>query len=439
MTDGDARPGGADGGPDPGTGGGGKEPVAAERSPSGFTLAQAVFAIAVLALIAGLALPLASQVLSANRSAQTRDQLVRLRRALVGPPEGSDLRAEPDFGYLADFGALPDSLPLLLHRGGRPEYGVSGASRLGFGWRGPYYPIALLDDTAEIRTDAFGRSIRYATRDSSVGSETWDGWLRSAGPDGEFGTGDDLLEAIPKSRTTGRVVGIVADTAGAPRDSIPVFINFRTDSGLVQTRDTTDLRGRYSASGLPFGTTAVSLGQFGAEEGNLEVMEDSVFLTGGGSKVEFVVENTGGEPVDLTGWTATYDDKTRPLGLQTIFYGQVKELQPKTQNIFGGCAGSGDAIAFSDIITVGPVSGTAVPAHPGGVQTLTLDGPVVQVSDTLRVVSTASAGAGQVKFQIAKFRTNSDCTGTSSVDLTNRDFTIEFSDGSTVTFTTPSS
>lgn len=434
-----------------GTAGAGRPAPSGGSSPRGdrrgFTLAQALFAVAILGLIAGLAVPLASQVLSADRSSRAREQLERIRTALVGPQDATAGRSRPDFGYLGDFGALPDSLDPLLHRGARSSFQISGPARIGVGWRGPYYPVRLLDDTTELRTDPFGRAIRYATADTTVNGETWDAHLRSAGPDGEFGTDDDLIEAIPRSRTTGDLVGVVTDTAGDPVDSIEVGMTFRRDGSLVDTTLLTDSQGEYRLTDLSFGTVAVALGEIGSDDdsvGALEYVSGSASVTTTNNpRVEFSVRNTGTTPIDISGWIATYDDQTR-TGNNTIFYGRVDQIEPSNKNLFrvnDNCPGSGDAITFSDIVTVGTGSGSTEPVALGAVRTLAVDAPEVSVEgavDTFKVRTLSGEGDAKVRFRIRDFATDQNCGG-SGVDMTNRDFEISFSDGSIINFTTPSS
>lgn len=420
----------------------------AGRRSGGFTLIQALFALAILGLIAGLTVPLASQVISADRSSRARVQLERLKSALVGPQDGSAGRAKPDFGYLGDFGAMPDSLSPLLHRGGRSAYRVDGAARIGVGWRGPYYPIQLLDDTTEIRTDPFGREVRYVTADTTVDGVVWDAHLRSAGPDGEFGTGDDLVEAIPRDRTAGDLVGVVTDTSGAPQDSIDVGITFRRDGSLVDTVLTTDSQGEYRLDDLSYGTVAVALGKIGSSGdtvGDLEYVSGSADITSGGNpNLEFSVRNTGTVSIDISGWIAVYDDSTR-TGSNLIYYGRVSQIEPTNKKVFDvndNCPGSGDGITFSDQVTVGTGSGSTKPLDPNAVRTLAVDGPEVAVggsADSLQVITISGEGNSEVRFRITDWATGSNCGGSSGVDLSNRDWQISFSDGSTVTFTTPSS
>lgn len=419
-----------------------------ERRTGGFTLVQALFALAILGLIAGLAVPLASQVISADRSSRARDQLVQLRTALVGPQDGSAGAWEPDFGYLGDFGALPDSLPPLLHRGSRPLFQVSGPARIGVGWRGPYVPIQLMEDTTEVHVDPFGRAIRYVTADTTLPDGTvWDAHLRSAGPDGEFGTGDDLIEAIPRDRTRGDLVGVVTDTSGAPQDSIDVGVTFRRDGSLVDTVLTTDAQGEYRVDDLAFGTVAVALGSIGSSGGDtvgdLQYVSGSAEVSGGGNpSVEFSVKNTGTTTIDIEGWQAIYDDQT--ANNQTIYYGRVDQQEPVNRSVFNvndNCPGSGTSITFSDQVTVSTGTGSTKAVAPNAVRTLAVDGPEVSVEGStgrLQVITISGAGNAQVRFEIRGFATGSNCKGGSNLDLTNRSFQISFSDGSTITFTTPS-
>lgn len=135
-------------------------PETSHARQAGFTLIQAVLVLGLAALAAGLLIPLASQLLGIERTARTEAQLRRLKAAMVGEREVRGRLDRTAFGYVGDFGRLPDSLPQLLRPLGQPTFDVRTDRRLGAGWQGPYLLPKTLNDTARIHRDAWGRPLR---------------------------------------------------------------------------------------------------------------------------------------------------------------------------------------------------------------------------------------------------------------------------------------
>lgn len=105
------------------------------RPRQGFTLIELLLVVFILAV---LALSTDAMVNNAHEQArfdETRNRLEQIRQAIVG---ADDLSA-PVAGYVADVGALPNSVRDLLERPDTiSEYTTSPAWHFGSGWRGPY-------------------------------------------------------------------------------------------------------------------------------------------------------------------------------------------------------------------------------------------------------------------------------------------------------------
>lgn len=412
-----------------------REPV---PDRAGFTLVQVILLLALVALAAGLLVPLTSQLLSLEREARTERQLERLKAAMVGDREVRQGRDRSAFGYLGDFGRLPGSLPQLLHPFSQPTFGIRADRRLGAGWQGPYLLPATLADTVRIHRDAWGRSLRWTTRDSSVDGELWTGRLRSAGEDGEMETGDDVVVPVLRTEVVSDTVrGVVADATGQPLPNRAVSLTLRRDGALVDTTVFTDNGGRFTFRNVPLGRSLVRLGTGGSGGGGrLELVPGSAIDTTiqGDKTVQFEIFNPGDTEVIITSLRATYDT--------TAFYRWVKSEQPgqaqkelfDAQDAGGAWPGSGDLVQFQESDTIPPV---AVESQVSPLSRVVLvDGPLM-VLDSLLL---AEAGESDISEEEAttiilqEFRSNSQGSG-QPVDMSGVDFTVEFSDGSVVSFT----
>lgn len=409
----------------------------------GFTLVQVVLLLALGALAAGLLIPLTSQLLGIERTARTEAQLQRLKAAMVGDREVRRSLDRTAFGYVGDFGRLPDSLPQLLHPFGQPTFDVRTDRRLGAGWQGPYLLPETLNDTARIHRDAWGRPLRWTTRDSVVDGSVWAGWLRSAGEDGEVDTGDDVVVPVHRTEVVSDTVrGVVADTAGEPLPNRAVSLTLRRDGALVDTTVFTDNAGRFTFRNVPLGRSLVRLGTgSGGSEGGgrLELVPGSALETTiqGDRTVQFEIFNPGDTEVVITSVRATYNT--------TAFYRWVKSEQPgqaqkdlfDAQDVGGPWPGSGDLVNFTEFDTIPPVGQTIESQVSPLSRVVLVDGPLI-VLDSLLLAEAGESDIGEeaaATIILRDFRVNSQGGGR-PVDMSGVDFTIEWSDGSVMSFTT---
>lgn len=410
----------------------------------GFTLVQALLVLALIGLTAGLLVPLSSRLLSLERQTRTEDQLRRLKAGMVGDREVRRGLERRSFGYLGDFGRLPDSLPQLLHRFRQTVFGIRAERRLGAGWRGPYLPPALLDDTARVHRDPWGRPLRWTNRDSVVDGTVWEGRLRSAGPDGEMETGDDVVVPVLRREVIADTVrGVVADTAGSALRNRAVSLTLRRDGALVDTTVFTDNAGRFTFRNVPLGRSLVRLGTGSGGSGGggrLDLVPGSVVDTTiqGDKTVQFDIFNPGDTEVIVTSLEATYDT--------TAFYRWVKSEQPGQQqkDLFdakdagGPWPGSGDLVPFMESDTIPPVGQTVGTSVAPLSRVVTVDGPLIEL-DSLLLAEAGESDIGEneaTTIILREFRPRRRGSG-NPVDMDGVSFTIEWSDGSVMSFTAP--
>ncbi len=119
----------------------------------GFTLIEVLLVVVIIGILVGVAMPRLSGRVLQSQISSTRSSINNIALA-------TDL-------YEVDNGRYPESLQALITRGSEAN------------WNGPYLR------EARIPQDAWGLEFRYARRDNGVE-------IRSAGPDGQFGTDDDI-------------------------------------------------------------------------------------------------------------------------------------------------------------------------------------------------------------------------------------------------------
>jgi type II secretory pathway pseudopilin PulG len=157
---------------------------------SGFTLIEITVILAVLAILAAAITPMVLQQLVGAKVEATRAEAKLLHEAILGRPDVAG-----SFGFFGDMGRWPRSFEELV----KPEAGAflfttATFRNVGMGWKGPYINTGNVAD--DYLTDAFGRRFEGAST----------GQVRSAGPDGEFNTGDDILYPPARPNPSGRLM-----------------------------------------------------------------------------------------------------------------------------------------------------------------------------------------------------------------------------------------
>jgi general secretion pathway protein G len=189
-----------------------------DKSPGqpGFTLIEVILVIAVMAILAGAMVPLATRSINSSREDLTRKRELQISEAIMGSDD------DEGGGFLSDVGRLPASLSELTARGSLPLYNTANAGAVGMGWRGPYLKDGL--DSSGQPVDAWGTPFDYGVAGA--------GRIRSAGADHAIGTSDDLVypsNALTNNdlTTTVNFSIKVLDSSAAP----PVYI----DNPVVQS------------------------------------------------------------------------------------------------------------------------------------------------------------------------------------------------------------
>ncbi len=405
------------------------------RGTDGFTVLEAVVVLAVVAALAGILVPLGFQILENRREDAARQQLLRIRAAVLGSDPsrvgGRSQRGRPGgelpgtFGFAGDLGALPDTLIQLVVRDTLPAFSADDDYGLGAGWRGPYLATGSADDPAEAFRDPFGRPIRWARKDTTVDGVAWAGFLRSGGPDRELGTDDDLTVPFPVDEVRGAATGFLRHGSGQPVGGAPLAYARRDGGQVVVDSIATDTLGRWRGPEHVFGPAVVRTGAPGGGPAlghvrGLERVFGSAF-----DDVSFRTVDVTDDDVVITSFTVSWNP-----GATTGCY---------TDGRFGGVDVSGPGpnrtCSGQTLTFTTPVRVPAGAAYGASVtdRSFELDRPTVVVPELTVAGEAGRRGRGEALVELLDWR---DADG-NPVDVRGLTLTVEFSDGSSTTFTVP--
>lgn len=405
------------------------------RFEAGFTILEAVVVLGVVAALAGILVPLGFQILENRREDAAREQLLRIRAAMLGSdpsrvgarrlggPPGGELPGT--FGFAGDLGALPDTLIQLVVRDTLPAFAATDDFGLGAGWRGPYLSTGSADEPAEAFRDPFGRPIRWAKKDTTVDGILWAGFLRSGGPDRERGTADDLTVPLPADEVRGSATGFLRHGSGQPVGSAPLSYARRVEGQVVVDSLATDTLGRWQGPEHVFGPAVVTTGAPGGgphlgHVRGLDRVSGSSF-----EDVSFRVVNVTDDDVVVTSYTVTWNPSATTGCYTDGRFGGV--------DVSGGGANrhcSGQTLSFTVPVRVpaGAAFGASVTERR-----FELDRPSLVAPELVVAGEAGRRGRGEALVELLDW---TDSGGT-PVDVRGLQLGVTFSDGSTTTFTVP--
>lgn len=102
---------------------------------SGFTLIELVMIIVTLGILAAVAIPKFSHMTGSAKVTATKDEMLELRRAIVGNPKVVAGGVYVDRGFEGDVGFVPSRLEDLV---AKPDSVPSYNKLTRIGWNGPY-------------------------------------------------------------------------------------------------------------------------------------------------------------------------------------------------------------------------------------------------------------------------------------------------------------
>lgn len=173
-----------------------------------FTLIEVMVVMAIISVLAGIMVPAVWKFWESEEIATTRERMREIKKGLVGDKSLVQNGVRTHYGFVGDNGELPfnnfsasGGLSFLVSKpvGGYPN------------WSGPY----LTGFGTDWNKDAWGKDFKYALTQDAYGRYV-NAELRSAGPDGAFGTPDDIVdpdvqisdkEVTPTNRIKGNIYG----------------------------------------------------------------------------------------------------------------------------------------------------------------------------------------------------------------------------------------
>ncbi|HWR82579.1 MAG TPA: hypothetical protein VN285_04700 [Candidatus Deferrimicrobium sp.] len=199
----------------------------------GFTLIEIVLLIVVAGILSTVAFRTILTISESAKTEETKQELETLAYAVTGNPELQNNGIRTNLGYVGDVGAMPASLDALHSNPG-------GYST----WNGPYIENRFTQVTDDYKRDAWGNLYQYSgvTITSTGGS----GMVRKLA-----NSVDDLL--------LNSVGGTVLDLDGTPpgpvyNDSLSVRLTMPDGAGSMMTRTRTpDAGGNFSFDSIPIG------------------------------------------------------------------------------------------------------------------------------------------------------------------------------------------
>lgn len=382
----------------------------------GFTLLEVILAVAVIAILAAMIVPLGFQVLSRQREISTQEKLQSIKKAVIGDANLTSNGLRISFGYLGDTGSMPPNLDSLVLKGTQPDFSLNSAVGVGAGWNGPYLSGGFAPDAHRI--DEFNNPLDYlASEYTNSNGQVVVARIRSAGRDRALDTADDYALEMFKNESLSTVTGYVKNSGEQPIRNVPVTINYPKDGVLSNTTVSTDSNGFYRFDNIPFGIRSLSILP------RLVMANGSAVTDDDGENVKFRVTNFSPDDVSITSLTAVYAS-TPPAYYEKVRIGNSKVFDSAASK---SCrAGSGTVVTFTPIA----VQGSKMTPEPP----LT-----VHVASATTTVPDIIIGKGGKKpghtiiIELRKFR-DDPCKGGKKVDLVGVPFTVTFSDGSVVSF-----
>ncbi len=374
----------------------------------GFTLVEVVMVIIILGILASIAVKSLSSGLESTRVEETKKELRSLAMAIYGNPELFANGIRTDYGYIGDVGGMPPNLDALVTN---PGYGS---------WNGPYIHSDFAGYSDDFKKDAWGINYIYSgsnfIRSTGGGTDTIDftltpslnhllantvsGYITDAvgNPPGDSSAQLRVRLRYPNGAGGYRDSIIVPNSSGyfSFEDCVPIgnhtieAIYASTDDTVLSYVSVVPKSNARTALRFPGSLWASSPGGPQSGSGLLEYVAGSARAYGGGNaSIEFTVQNNSDQSGTISWIRLTY--------AEVAYYQKVTWDGGTLFNNSNPRAGSNEQ---------------------------------VNLSAPQNIVPYQSA----FKIEIENFKNSP--VGGANVDMSGKDVTVEFSDGTVISFTT---
>ena len=388
-------------------------------SARGIGLLAAMVLVGVMAILAGMSAPIASQVLVSQRMLDARDDLDALKVAIAGNPNLIITEGRADFGYIGTVGDLPTNLSDLWLKGSFSGYTFDTSTTLvGAGWVGPYVPKTTVERLLAFDRDPFGNSYTYTSTEFNRSGDNAlvAARIQSAGPDGIADNGDDLLVDLLK----GEVFSTITGTAKRNTQTLAgatITLNVPSAGAVTQQFAVSDSNGQFTFNDVTLGFRSLSVDpKLTYEDGTAKAKNPQ------SRNLEFKVTNFATDAVSVSSIRLTFASPT--AWFEEVKFGNTTVFDYVTDN-GGNRVASGELVTFSSTEQVNG-SGKPTPVVPIRVEEEATVAPDVSIR-----------GIGSTTTVLVSNFMDAVSGSASGVSVSGATFTAVFSDGSTNTFTVP--
>ncbi|NOY88301.1 MAG: prepilin-type N-terminal cleavage/methylation domain-containing protein [FCB group bacterium] len=386
------------------------------KNQYGFTLIEVIMVILIAGILVSIGFHTGTTIYDTAKEEETKQELNALADAIVGNPTLENNGVRTDFGYVGDVGALPPNLDALMQNPG-------GYTT----WKGPYFINRFSQIPDDYKKDAWGDNYQYTggITITSVDKTTGGGGCSGGGSTGGIVR---RLVASVNDLFANTVTGSIADADGTPpgniyKDSVVVLLTVPNGAGGTITKSTNpDAGGYFSFNSIPVGNHDIEI-VYTPDNDTLKrfvsVIPHSNLYNEYYLSNNVWYDTSGSTPSQLT--YVLNSDSLSPAS-------NCFRLKLWIEN------NTGSAINI-DYIVANWTSPTAYYKNVSWNGTSVRSGnPALGTGDTAYFNNTQTINNGQsVSIYIGDFHSNPNGGGP-PVDMTNTNFSITFSDGSTINF-----
>ena len=383
----------------------------------------------ILAILSAFIIPSAYQQVSAARKIKSTAQLDAIKKILIGDPSLVSNGERTSFGYLGDWGSLPESLDALITPQ-TPAWQFNATQKAGAGWHGPYTNSTL----DELKYNPWGDLYVYSNTDyvNEKGALV-DAVITDYGED-RVPSSDDKKVEILKTETTSNIHGQVRYSDNTLAQRIQVTIYYPVDGSITELTTYTDLNGCYEFQNIPFGSRTIFY-EMGGSSGGLFYVVNSATAKDGVDNLTFNISNCLTTDIIVTWLKTEY-----PL---TAYYEEVVFNGESVWKWTGNNTrtASGVIVSFDTSMSV-PGQHTSNIGPHGTVYFTSVYSIIasseVYIHDTIPAEwKTGGSAAGVATVELLRFKDKqSGGSGSAKpVAMVGTEFTCTFSDGSVATFT----